>query len=134
MLQNVLRIVSFAIALVLLLVSIFTISSTVRLAMDDRKDEIFIMKMVGATNAFIRMPYVVEGFILGMTSATLALGLLWAGYNTLLSHLSVMDTMQLLNFVPFEELLVPMTIIFAAAGCLVGVSGCGTTIKKFMNV
>ena len=133
-LQNVLSIVSGTVNIILLLVSLLMISNTVKLAMYDRKDEIFIMKMVGATNSFIRMPYVVEGFTLGMTSAALALGLLWVLYDALLAQLTVVDTMQLLNFVPFEELLVPMVITFAAAGCFVGVMGSGASIKKFMNV
>ncbi|MBE6958434.1 MAG: FtsX-like permease family protein [Ruminococcaceae bacterium] len=133
-LQNVLQVVSVMVTGILLIVSLLMISNTVKLAMYDRKDEIFIMKMVGATNNFIRMPYVVEGFILGMTSAALALGLLWVLYDWMLAQLSVVDTMQLLDFVPFDQLLVPMSITFGGAGLLVGVTGGGASIRKFMNV
>ena len=75
--QNVLHMVSIAIIAVLLVVSLLIISNTVKLAMYDRKDEIAIMKMVGATNGFIRLPFVVEGFTLGMIGAVLAFGLEW---------------------------------------------------------
>ena len=64
--RNVLYVASIAIASVLLLVSVVIISNTIKLAMMDRKEEIGIMKMVGATNAFIRLPFLVEGFILGV--------------------------------------------------------------------
>ena len=68
-LQEVLQLVSMAVIAVLLVVSLLIISNTVKLAMYDRKDEIAIMKMVGATNGFIRLPFVVEGFTLGMLGA-----------------------------------------------------------------
>ena len=73
--QDVLHMVSLALIAVLLVVSLLIISNTVKLAMYDRKDEIAIMKMVGATNGFIRLPFVVEGFSLGMIGAILAFGL-----------------------------------------------------------
>jgi hypothetical protein len=73
-LQDVLHIVSLAVISVLLIVSLLIISNTVKLAMYDRKNEIAIMKMVGATNGFIRLPFVVEGFTLGMVGAALAFG------------------------------------------------------------
>ena len=133
-LQNVLQIVSVAVIAVLLVVSLLIISNTVKLAMYDRRDEIAIMKMVGATNSFIRMPYVVEGFTLGMIGAGLSFALLWTLYDMLLARLEVVDTMRLLNFVPFEQLLVPMIITFAGAGLFVGIVGSGASIKKFMNV
>ena len=102
--------------------------------MYDRRDEIAIMKMVGATNGFIRLPYVVEGFTLGMLGAGLAFGLLWLLYDALLSRLASVDTLQLLNFVPFQELLLPMISTFCAAGLFVGIVGSWTSIRKFMDV
>ena len=133
-LQNVLHIVSVAVIGVLLLVSLLIISNTVKLAMYDRRDEIAIMKMVGATNGFIRLPYVVEGFTLGMIGAGIAFGLEWLLYNLLLSRLADVDTMQILSFVPFKQLLLPMITTFVAAGLFVGVVGSWTSIRKFMDV
>ena len=133
-LQEVLHIASFAIIGVLLLVSLLIISNTVKLAMYDRRDEIAIMKMVGATNGFIRLPYVIEGFTLGMLGAGLAFGLLWMLYDVVLAKLASVDTLQLLSFVPFQELLLPMISTFLAAGLFVGVVGSWTSIRKFMDV
>ena len=133
-LQKVLRIASVAVISVLLVVSLLIISNTVKLAMYDRRDEIAIMKMVGATNGFIRLPFVVQGFILGMVGAGIAFGLEWWGYDSLVLRLETVDTLGLFNFVPFAELLVPMVCTFAAAGFFVGIVGSWTSIRKFMNV
>ena len=132
--QNVLHIVCAAVIAVLLVVSLLIISNTVKLAMYDRKDEIAIMKMVGATNGFIRLPFVVEGFTLGMMGAILAFGLEWVGYDALIQKIADVDALQLFNFVPFQELLIPMVVVFTAAGMFVGIVGSWTSIRKFMNV
>ncbi|MGM9548282.1 MAG: permease-like cell division protein FtsX [Faecousia sp.] len=132
--QSVLHIVSIAVIAVLLVVSLLIISNTVKLAMYDRRDEIAIMKMVGATNGFIRLPFVVEGFSLGMLGAILAFGLEWAGYDALIAKISNVDSLQLFSFVPFQELLLPMVATFAAAGMFVGIVGSWTSIRKFMDV
>ena len=133
-LQKVLRIASVAVISVLLVVSLLIISNTVKLAMYDRRDEIAIMKMVGATNGFIRLPFVVEGFTLGMMGAALAFGLEWVMYDALVARIREMDTLQLFNFVPFQQLLIPMTATFCAAGLFVGIVGSWTSIRKFLDV
>ena len=132
--QSVLHIVSYAVIAVLLVVSLLIISNTVKLAMYDRRDEIAIMKMVGATNGFIRLPFIVEGFTLGMIGAVLAFGLEWVGYDALVQRVSGVDSLQLFTFVPFQELLIPMVIVFAGAGMFVGIVGSWTSIRKFMDV
>lgn len=132
--QSVLHLVSIAIIAVLLVVSLLIISNTVKLAMYDRKDEIAIMKMVGATNGFIRLPFVVEGFTLGMTGAILAFGLEWLGYDALVQKVEGIDALQLFHFVDFQEILLPLVAIFAAAGMFVGIVGSWTSIRKFMDV
>ena len=133
-LSKVLEIISIAVISVLLVVSLLIISNTVKLAMYDRRDEIAIMKMVGATNGFIRLPFVVEGFTLGMLGAALAFGMEWLMYDLLVTKIESMDTLELLNLVPFQELLAPMIFTFTAAGLFVGVVGSWTSIRKFMNV
>ena len=134
-LQDVLQIASVAIIAVLLIVSLLIISNTVKIAMHERRDEIAIMKMVGATNGFIRLPFVVEGFTLGMVGAAVAFFLMWLMYNTMLQQLDTVDTLKkLFTFVPFEQLLLPMVITFFGAGLFVGVVGSWTSIRKFLNV
>ena len=132
--QDVLHMVSVAVIAVLLVVSLLIISNTVKLAMYDRKDEIAIMKMVGATNAFIRLPFQVEGFTLGMIGAVLAFGLEWIGYDYLVQRITSVDSLQLFSLVSFQELLIPMVVVFGGAGIFVGLVGSGTAIRKFMDV
>ena len=133
-LQGVLQIASLAVNAVLLVVSLLIISNTVKLAMYDRKDEIAIMKMVGATNGFIRLPFVVEGFTLGMIGAAAAFGLEWLMYDALIARVNQVDTLNLFSFVPFTELLLPMIATFGACGLFVGMLGSWTSIRKFMDV
>ena len=132
--QNVLHIVSAAVIAVLLVVSLLNISNTVKLAMYDRRNEIAIMRMVGATNGFIRLPFVVEGFSLGMMGAVLAFGIEWVMYDTMINKISTVDALQLFTFVPFQELLIPMVITFASAGMFVGIVGSWSSIRRFMDV
>ena len=132
--QDVLQLVSLGVIAVLLAVSLLIISNTVKLAMYDRKEEIGIMKMVGATNGFIRLPFVVEGFTLGMLGAALAFGLEWVMYDAMVMKIGEVDALQLFKFVPFQELLMPMIVTFAAAGMFVGIVGSWTSIRKFLNV
>ena len=134
-LQNVLQVASVAIIAVLLLVSLLIISNTVKIAMHERRDEISIMKMVGATNGFIRLPFVVEGFTLGMVGAATAFGLMWLMYNAMLQQMNTVDVLnKLFTFVPFEQFLLPMIVTFFGAGLFVGVVGSWTSIRKFLNV
>lgn len=133
-LQDVLQIVSLAVIAVLLVVSLLIISNTVKLTMYDRRDEISIMKMVGATNGFIRLPFIVEGFSLGMLGAAIALGAEWGMYDALINRIEEVDSLQLFNFVPFRQLLVPMIFVFCAAGLFVGIVGSWTSIRKFLDV
>ena len=133
-LQSVLQIASLAVNAVLLVVSLLIISNTVKLAMYDRKDEIAIMKMVGATNGFIRLPFVVEGFVLGMLGAAIAFGLEWLMYDALVERINLVDSLNLFSFVPFNELLIPMVTTFGACGLFVGILGSWTSIRKFMDV
>ena len=132
--QSVMHIVSIAVIAVLLVVSLLIISNTVKLAMYDRRDEIAVMKMVGATNGFIRLPFVVEGFILGMLGAAMAFGVEWLMYDALVARIHAVDTLRLFSFVPFAEMMWPMVATFAAAGLFVGVVGSWTSIRKFMDV
>ncbi len=132
--RNVAGAVSLALIAILLVVSIFIISNTIRLTTFDRREEIGIMKMVGATNAFIRWPFVYEGFVLGALSAIIAFLLQWLVYATVAKSISAADTLQFLKTVPFSQIWKPVALSFGAAGILVGVGGSLTAIRRFLQV
>ena len=132
--QNVLNIASLVIVTVLFVVSLFIISNTVKLAMYSRSEEIAIMKMVGATNGFIRWPFVYEGFIIGLLSAGVAFGLQWLLYATVARSISVSDALNLFSVVDFATIWKPVALVFVGVGMLVGVGGSLTAIRKFLQV
>ena len=133
-LSKVLGLVSTGIIAILLIVSLLIISNTVKLAMYDRRTEIGIMKMVGATNGFIRFPFIIQGFCLGILGAGLAFSAVWLLYDMLVTNIRAVDALGLFSFVPFEQLLTPMVVTFTAAGLFVGVFGSISAIRKFMDV
>jgi cell division transport system permease protein len=133
-LQKVLNIASMIIIIVLFVVSLLIISNTVKLAMYDRREEIAIMKMVGATNSFIRLPFVVEGFILGFLGAAIGFFLEWGLYDFLESKITTIDTLQLITIVPFREVIEMVAIAYAITGFIIGVVGSLLSIRKFLKV
>ena len=119
---------------VLNIAAMFIISNTIKLAMYSRSQEIAIMKMVGATNSFIRLPFVVEGLILGFISSLVAFFLEWGLYDFLASKIAQIDTLQLITVVPFAECIEIVAIAYAITGFIVGVFGSMLSIRKFLRV
>jgi len=133
-LRNVASLVSIALVAVLLLVSLFIMSNTIKLTTFDRREEIAIMKMVGATNGFIRWPFVFEGLLLGLLGAIAAFLLQWLLYAAMCRGIAASDTLQLLRIVPFTRIWKVVAIVFGATGLLVGVGGSTMAIRRFLKV
>ena len=110
------------------------ISNTIKLAMYDRRDEIAIMKMLGATNRFIRFPYFVEGFLIGVLSSAISFFITWGLYDLISKKVQSVDSLQLFDIVQFKELFVPMIVTFGVTGLFVGIFGSVMSIRKFLDV
>lgn len=134
MIKDIVIAASVVIAAVLMFVTLVIIFNTVKLATNERREEIAIMKMVGATNGFIRCPFVVEGMTLGFTGALAALGIEWLLYDTVMDKVEKMDTLKMFKFVPFSEMLVMVAAVFTVAGLFVGIVGGWISIRKFLKV
>lgn len=132
--RNVAGIVCVVLIAVLFVVSVFIIANTIKLTTFDRRDEIAIMKMVGATNGFIRWPFVYEGFLLGLFSAVTGFFLQWALYEAVARSVATNDTINLITIVPFSDMWTNVAVIFAVAGMLIGVGGSLSAIRKFLQV
>lgn len=132
--RNIVSVVSVVLIVILIAVSLFIMTNTIKLATFGRREEIAIMKMVGATNGFIRWPFVYEGFMIGLLSAVLGFGLQWLLYESVAKSLAMSDRLQLLTIVDFTLIWRPVAAIFAAAGILIGVGGSLTAIRKFLHV
>ncbi|MDL2273271.1 permease-like cell division protein FtsX [Oscillospiraceae bacterium OttesenSCG-928-G22] len=131
-LRNIVNVISYILGIILISVSVFIIANTVKLATFDRREEIAIMKMVGATNAFIRWPFVFEGFLLGITGAAVGFVFQWGLYEATVGQIA--KSIKLIEVVPFASMGMQLFLIFLAAGFLVGVGGSVLTIRRFMQV
>ncbi len=133
-LRNILSWVSMIIVGILLVVSLFIISNTIRLALMSRREEIGIMRMVGATNGFIRGPFVVEGLILGLMGSVLSFFLLWGLYEFLRARIATMDVLQMMTLLSFKNMAGVMAAACIGAGILIGVLGSLLSIRRFLKV
>ena len=134
--NRVIGYVSIAIILILLAVSVFLISNTVTIGISVRKEEIGIMKLIGATNLFVRAPFLIEGILIGLVGAAIPLGLLYVVYNRVISY--VMTEFSVLsNFMAFMpvsavfRILLPVGLIL---GMGIGLVGSIFTIRKHLKV
>ena len=131
--RNVATVVCVALIAILFVVSVFIISNTIKLTTFDRREEIAIMRMVGATNGFIRWPFVYEGFMIGILSAVIAFGIQWLLYAAVAKGVANSDTLKLIHVVDFTTFWKPVAAVLAGAGILIGVGGSLSAIRKFLQ-
>lgn len=127
------EVISIVIVAVLLAISVFIISNTIKLTVYSRRLEISIMKSVGATNSFVRLPFVVEGMILGIISGVISLGLVWAFYEFAINQFSDLLTSLQLDALNFADFALPMLGIFVAIGIVTGVGGALISMSRYLN-
>jgi len=130
-LRKVVQILGIWVMVILGLVSLFIISNTIKIAMYNRRTEINIMKYVGATNWFIRWPFLFEGLFIGVLAAAICFALQWYIYNYLIA--SLFAGIGFIELVPFSQLYIDIILIFAGIGIVVGVFGSMTSIRKYLN-
>lgn len=119
---------------ILLIVSLFIISNTIRLATFYRREEIAIMKMCGATDAFIRWPFVVEGMILGLLGAVLAFLAQWGVYEVAVKLIVQNNGLSPMVMLPYGEMAPNILGAFCVTGFVIGVGGSLLAIRKFLQV
>lgn len=128
--------VSVGIIAILLAVSVFLISNTVTIGISVRKEEIEIMKYIGATDFFVRSPFVVEGIMIGLVGSMLPLGIIYIIYNNVVGY--VMEKFQmltsLLNFLPIDTIFATLIPVSIAMGVGIGFLGSFITVRKHLRV
>lgn len=132
--RNIAAGVAVVLVTILAVVSLFIIANTIKLAFFYRREEIAIMKMCGATNAFIRWPFVVQGMILGLAGAIVAFFLQWGVYELVSKTVIQSDGLSLVTILPFSSLILNILPVFCGAGLLIGVVGSVLAIRKFLQV
>ncbi len=131
-----LRIGILVILVALIIISIFIISNTIKLSVHARRKEISIMKYVGATNNFIRWPFIVEGMIIGIIAALITIIIVGFAYNAIAVQAVQVETLQKLNIslVSFADMINLIMIMYFAIGIGIGVLGSGMSMRKYLEV
>ena len=128
--------VAGAIILILLLVSVFLVSNTVSIGIAVRKEEIAIMRLIGATNRFIRAPFIVEGAVIGIVGSLIPMGVIYIGYKVIVNY--IIDKFHVLTnfmeFVPVNQIMIYLIPASLLVGLGIGCLGSSFTIRKYLRV
>lgn len=132
-LSKIIKRFSMAIMLVLLIIAIVIISNTVRLTVFNRRKEINIMKYIGATDRFIKGPFLLEGVIIGFFGAVLAFLVVFWGYFALVKYVGGLN-LGALELIGIGRISVVISLLFIFFGCIIGVLGSSISMRKYLHV
>ena len=136
--RNTFSIIVVAVLLTLVLVSIVIISNTIRTSVFARRNEITIMKYVGATNGFIKLPFFVEGMFVGIVAGVASWGLAWFIYDSIFSlftgNFTLWEMFGFFNLIPFESVNWTVLAVNCGAGALLGAVGTVISMGKYLKV
>ena len=130
--QEVLMFLSFCIVLLFVVISMVIITNTVKISVYAKKEEIWLMKYVGATDAFIEAPYFMEGIIIGLTAGVIAIISQIYVYNNVLSP--ILSDLGFANPLNINSVMTLIVIGFLAVGAIIGTIGSAYPVKKYLNV
>ncbi len=133
---KVIRIATGIILLLLIIISTFIISNTIKLTVHSRRKEISIMKYVGATNSFIRWPFIVEGIVIGIISSIISIILVGGAYNLITTKMASSDLVKVMgmNLVGLNEMLTSIIIVYLILGIGIGTIGSVVSMRKYLKV
>ena len=134
MVRNVASAIAVILIVMLVVISVFIIANTIRLATFTRRDEIAIVKMCGGTNWFIRWPFIVEGVILGLVGGILAFFVQWGIYGLLGRAMSKSGILSIIDTIPFGDIAGTVLLVFLLVSFVIGAGGSVLAIRKFLNV
>ncbi len=134
MVRNIATGVALVLISILLVISLFIIANTIKLATFYRREEIAIMKMCGATDGFIEWPFVVEGMLLGLTGALIAFLAQWGLYQMVAKFAIQGNGLSLVNMISYGTMAPTILAVFCGVGAFIGVAGSLFAIRKFLQV
>ena len=132
--RNIVSAISLVLVVILMVISVFIMSNTVKLTTFGRREEIAVMKMVGANNAFIRFPFVVEGLVLGLLGSVIAFFVQWGIYSLVTQRVMASIAGELLTMIPFNSLMSVVLLVYLGVGVLVGAFGSNIAIRNYLKV
>ena len=135
-LANGIKIVTGVILVLLIIISIFIIANTIKLTVHARRKEISIMKYVGATNGFIRWPFIVEGMIIGIIASVISIIIVGGAYSFIAEKLVNAEFMQLINMnlISFSDMFNSIIFVYMLLGIGIGVLGSVISMRKYLKV
>ncbi|QTN00371.1 FtsX-like permease family protein [Sediminibacillus dalangtanensis] len=128
------RNIGLALIIGLVFTAIFLISNTIKITIMARSKEIGIMKLVGATNAFIRWPFFIEGLLLGILGSVIPIAAILSGYYYLDTNVSQLITFDFVSLMPFNPFAWQLSLIILGIGAVIGVWGSVMSVRKFLKV
>lgn len=133
---KVIRIATGVILLLLIVISTFIISNTIKLTVHSRRKEISIMKYVGATNSFIRWPFIVEGIVIGIISSIISIIIVGGTYNIITTKMAASDFVRVMgmNLLGLNEMLTSIIIVYLILGIGIGTVGSVVSMRKYLKV
>lgn len=134
MIRNIATGVALVLVGILLVVSLFIIANTIKLATFYRREEIAIMKMCGATDGFIRWPFVVEGMVLGLAGSLIAFFAQWGIYHLVAKNIIQSNGLSLMTMISYTSMIDIILPVFCGVGIVIGVGGSLIAIRKFLQV
>ena len=134
MLRNVASAIAIILVVMLVVISIFIIANTIKLATFTRREEIAIMKMCGATNWFIRWPFLVEGVLLGLFGGVLAYLAQWGIYGLIGKAMQESGILSIITMIPYANMASTVLLVFLAVSFVIGAGGSALAIRKFLKV
>ncbi len=136
--KNIITLVASAVIIALAIVSMVIISNTTKASVFARRNEISIMKYVGATNTFIRIPFFVEGMVTGMAAGAVATLITWLGYDAvvklLTEEVNILNIIGMGSILPFSKIVISVAISYILAGAFIGALGSVISTRKHLNV
>ena len=132
--RNVVSVIALVLIAILTFISVFIMTNTIKLATFNRREEIAIMKMVGANNSFIRLPFVVEGLVLGILGGGLGFLAELGLYRLVTGRVVGGITGSFFSVVPLSTVAMPMFVAFMGISVLVGVFGGVNAIRNYLKV
>ena len=133
---KVIRIATGVILLLLIIISTFIISNTIKLTVHSRRKEISIMKYVGATNSFIRWPFIVEGIVIGIISSIISIIIVGGTYNIITTKMAESDFVRVMgmNLVGLNEMLTSIILVYLILGIGIGTVGSVVSMRNYLKV
>ena len=130
------RVVTAGILALLIVISVSIIANTIKLTVHARRKEISIMKYVGATNSFIRWPFLVEGVIIGVVAGLLSVGIIFAAYTGVANQLANTSFLQMANWtlLNFSDMFNLILLVYLGLGIGIGVLGSSISMRKYLEV